>query len=198
MQTQTLIMDIKILTRIGFYFLVTLGPCMHAYSQRQTLLGLNVNGEVYPNKFRPSVGLTFEKQFTRHSGVETGLFYRTWKSTGIITFTDASGSHTYFFTVSQRHLAVPALYKYYSRLLNFSAGPTLDFYLGWKQKNKGSPVRVESFDVDPKVKVGFLVKASKIIPLSKQFLLEPEIRFGSVQTLEEAGLGIGIAGKYKF
>ncbi|WP_158267623.1 hypothetical protein [Adhaeribacter arboris] len=57
---------------------------------------------------------------------------------------------------------------------------------------------MENFKVNPKVRIGFLAKVSRVIPLNQQFILEPEIRFGSVQTLEEAGLGIGIAGKYRF
>lgn len=162
------------------------------------MAGLNVNGEIYPGKFRPTVGLAFEKQLTKRTGVETGIYYQTSKSEGIITYIDAAGSYTYSLIVSEGQLAVPFLYKYYSGILNFSAGPALDFYLGWKQKDDGSPVRIENFDVNPEVKVGFLTKVSKVISLNKQFILEPELRFGSVQILDEAGLGIGISGKYRF
>ena len=72
---------------------------------------------------------------------------------GVVSYTDASGTHTYSFIVSQRHLNLPVLYKYYSDVINFSVGPTQDFFFEWKQKDKDSPVRIENFDVDPKVKV---------------------------------------------
>jgi hypothetical protein len=90
------------------------------------------------------------------------------------------------------------LYKYYSKILNLSAGPTLDFYLGWKQKNNSSSTQISNLEVGRKVNVGFIVKAGKMIPLSKQFLLESELRFGSVQEFDNINLGIGIAGKYRF
>ena len=178
----------NILIRKIFILLFAIGFSINAYSQQQSLIGLNVNGDVYPSRFRPSVGLTFEKQFLKHSGFETGLFYRTSKLNGVITYIDASGFYSYSFAISERYLTVPILYKYYSKFLNFSVGPTVDFYLGWKQKNNGSSAQISNLEVDPKVNVGFLIKAGKMIPLSKQFLLEPELRFGSVQKFNDINL----------
>lgn len=188
----------NILVRNAFSLLFVIGFSINAYSQQQSLIGLNVNSDVYLKKFRPSVGLTFEKQFLEHMGFETGLYYRTSKLSGDITYIDESGFYSNSFVVSLRYLTVPVLYKYYSKFLNFSAGPTLDFYLGWKQKNNGSTAQINNLEAGRKVNVGFLVKAGKMIPLSKQFLLEPELRFGSVQKFNDITLGIGIAGKYRF
>jgi len=161
-------------------------------------VGVNINSEVYPEISKFSIGATLERQITRRSGAETGLYYRTQLTNGEITYTDASGSHAYSFSVSERHMVLPVLYKYYSNAINFSAGPVLDFYIGWKQKNDEFPFQIKSYDVNPNIKVGFLTKVSKAILLNEHIVLEPEIRFGAVQTLDEAGLGIGIAGKYRF
>ncbi len=182
---------------VCFSFLFASGLFLSAFSQKQTLAGLNLNGDIYSGRFIPSVGMTFEKQFARHSGFETGLFYGAWKSNGIITYTDASGSYIYSFVVSQRHLNIPVLYKHYSKLINFTAGPVLDYYVGWKQKNKGSPVRIENFTIHPKLTVGFLGKVSKTFTLNNRFIIEPELRFGFMRVLNNAGFGGGIAGKYR-
>ncbi|RYX82018.1 PorT family protein [bacterium] len=181
-----------------FSLLFAIGFSINAYSQQQSLIGLNVNSDVYPSKFRPSVGLTFEKQFLKHTGFETGLFYRTSQTSLITYVVNASGYNSYSSTFSQRYLTVPLLYKYYSKILNVSAGPIADVYLGWKQKNDGSLVQITNVEVGRKVNIGFLVKAGKMIPLSKKLLLEPELRFGSVYKFDEINLGIGIAGKYRF
>jgi len=190
-------MRIKNLMRIGFGFLFVSLLCLNASSQKQIQAGLNANGEIYPDEFNPNIGLVLEKQLANRSGIETGIFYRTEKSDLIVTYTNPSGYYAYPVTIAQRYLNVPVLYKYYSKILNVLAGPTLDFYLGWKQSGDDESVRIGSFDVHPKVKAGFLIKASKPVPLSKQFLLEPELRFGSVDQLE-AAFGIGISGKYRF
>jgi hypothetical protein len=84
----------NILVRNLFSLLLAIGFSMNAYSQQQSLIGLNVNGDVSPNKFRPSVGLTFDKQFLKHSGLETGLFYRTSKLSGVVTYMDESGFYS--------------------------------------------------------------------------------------------------------
>lgn len=181
----------------GFSFLFVSLLCLHASSQKPIQAGLNVNGEIYPDEFNPNFGLILEKQLTKRSGTETGILYRTEKSDLIITYANPSGSYSYSVSIAQRHLNVPVLYKYYSKIFNFLAGPTLDFYAGWKQNGDDAPVRIESFDVHPKVKAGFLIKVSKAFPLKKQLLLEPELRFGSVGRLE-AAFGIGISGKYRF
>jgi hypothetical protein len=179
-------------------FLFIIGFSINAYSQQQSLIGLNLNGDVYTRKFSPSVGLTFEKQLLKHSGFETGLFYQTSKLGGVTTYTTSSGSFDYSFEYSQQYLTAPVLYKYYSRFLNFGAGPVLNVYLGWKQKNNGSGFLIDNLGVSRKVNVGFLVKAGKMIPLSKHFILEPELRFGSIPYFDNITLGIGVAGKYKF
>ncbi len=191
------ILNMKIFKRVYFILLFASGLFSHAFSQKQMLAGLNINGEIYSGGFIPAIGLTFEKQLTRHSGLETGLFYRTWKSSGVITYMDASGFFIYSLVVSQRHLSIPVLYKYYSNSINFSAGPTLDFYVGWKQKNRGSTVYIKDFSISPKVTAGFLGKVSKAFTLRKRLILEPEIRLEFIRTLNNAGYGVGIAGKYK-
>ncbi|MBD0288180.1 MAG: hypothetical protein ICV79_22555, partial [Flavisolibacter sp.] len=149
-----------------------------------------VNAAIYPYRFRPSIGLTFENQFSSYSGVETGLFYRIKKFSSIITYAGTSGSHSV--AVLEHHLNVPVLYKYYSRIINISVGPAIDFYIGWKQQKNESTILIQNYDVDPEVKLGFLAKVSKVIALNKQMILEPELRYSSIQRL-----GIGIAGKYR-
>lgn len=188
-------MNLKATVFIVFILLLT---SLTTYAQKQTLVGLNINSNIYPDEFKPNIGATFERQFTKRSGIETGLYYHTKQQSAVIPHTDSTGSYSYSFTVSERHWAVPVLYKYYSRLVNFSVGPSFDLFVGWRQKNNGSPVQIQSYTVNPKIKIGFLTKLSKPIPLNQQFVLEPEIRFGSVQTLDEANVGIGISGKYRF
>lgn len=186
------------LKAVYVYSLFLLGTCDEGYGQQQTLIGVNVNSEIYPGAFRPSFGTTVEKQYTRRSGFETGLFYRSEQTRGIIPVTQPSGITVYSFTIGEQHFLVPILYKFYSSFLNFSAGPTFDAYVGWKQKKDALPYPIQSYDVAPKFKVGFLTKVSKVLLLHDRIILEPEIRFGSVQTFNEAGIGIGIAGKYRF
>ena len=166
------------------------------YAQKQWLGGVNISTDVYP-ELSLRAGLTFEKQFRKHSGAETGLYYRTQRLVGIVSYTDSLSSNSYSFTISSKYLSVPLLYKYYSKFLNFSAGPTLDFYVGWKQKNDASGLKIQSHTVTPKISIGYLAKVSRIFNLNRRFIVEPEIRIGSDQIFSEAIVGIGIGGKYR-
>jgi len=194
-------MNLKVLTTIAFVLMFSFFTSSMTYAQKQTLIGLNLNSNIYPDEIslnRVNIGATFETQLGKHSGGETGIYYHSKYSTNITSYTDASGSHSYSSTVARRYLTVPVLYKYYSKRINFSVGPSFDFYLGWKQKEDGSPVQIQSFTVNPKVRIGFLTKVSRSIPVSEKFIIEPELRFGSVQTIDQANVGLGIAGKYRF
>lgn len=180
-------------------FTITLCCCVFSlrnYAQKQSLAGVNISTDVYP-ELRPRVGITFEKQFRKHSGAETGLYYRTQRLVGFVNYTDSLGSNSYSFAISSKYLSVPLLYKYYSDFLNFSAGPTLDFYVGWKQKNNASGLKIQSHTVNPKITIGYQAKVSKIFNLNRRFIVEPEIRFGSYQILSEANIGVGMGGKYR-
>ena len=157
---------------------------------------MNINGEVYPESFRPSPGISFETQLRKHSGAETGLYYRTSIIKGRVSYTDSTGTRTYQFTVARRYINLPLLYKFYSKVLNFSAGATFDLYTGWKQKRDELPIPVQSFTESPKLKLGFLVKVSKAFSASSRIIVEPEIRFAAIQGFEPNALGVGLAVKY--
>ena len=178
-------------------FLFVSGFFFHAFSQKQILAGLNVNADLYSSTIRPSAGFTLEAHLTKHSGLETGLFYRASKSHGIVIYTDSLNFNTYPFVVSQKFLNIPVLYKYYSKIINFSVGPTLDVFVGWKQKGDDSQVHVNNFNINPKVKIGLLGKVSKTFVLDKRLIIEPEFRFGFLRTSNDAGVGLGVAGKYR-
>lgn len=168
-----------------------------SFSQKGAYAGLSFTVESSGNGFQPGTGVVFERQATKHSGIETGLYYHNYVFSGDIIYTDSTGSRFFPFTLSERHLTIPGLYKFYSRIVNVSAGPAFDFYTGWKQRAKSPGVTVNNYTIDPAFKVGFFAKVSKRIKLSDDFLLEPEIRINPVFNSSRYYAGFGIAGKYK-
>ena len=50
------------------------------FSQNKTVIGVNVTGEYTSSSdFVVELGGTLERQIKRHSGLETGLYYRTFE-----------------------------------------------------------------------------------------------------------------------
>lgn len=163
-----------------------------SFAQKRIALGLNFTSEVITNsKVVAGVGIISDFKLNKHSGIESGLYYRTYKN----TFDFTSNNTYYQAIVSERHISLPILYKFYSRILNFSVGPTFDFYLGWKQINTSQNFIIKSYTIDENFNIGVMGKLSKEIKISHRFFLEPEIRFNPIFT-NRVYLGIGIAGKY--
>jgi len=179
----------------GFALLIgTLAICTICFSQQKTIIGLNVTGEnTSSSDFVVGVGGTFEKQFNKHHGFETGLYYRTFKERAYV-FVD--GSLFGVITNREQYLSIPVLYKFNSPTLNFSIGPTFDIYVGWKQIKSDFPPIWNTHYVDGKFRVGLMGKISKTIGLTDRILLEPEIRYNRVFFNNILFYGVGISCKY--
>lgn len=138
--------------------------------------------------FSPNVGLSFEARLTRHSGIETGFYYRNVKYAGGISLADPN---TRYDASYSRYFSIPVLYKYYSRILNVGAGINYDFRFS-QSDNRTS---------DAQNRFGLMVKVSKDITLSKGLFLEPEFHFNPFVDdgdWYEAWLGFQIGLKYRF
>lgn len=168
-------------------------------AQKSTLVGLNFTTETYGEQLRPGVGLIIERKLTRKSGIESGIYYRTYHTDWSTTVTGGSNPPvTFYYTIAERFISVPVLYKFYSRIVNLSAGLSFDFYMGYRQKNKsGTGLVVNSYSIDPNMAVGVQVKMSKPIRLDDKLVLEPELRLNPVITYNRSYAGIGLTAKYR-
>lgn len=176
------------------FFLFFLLFTSFLFAQKKTYAGLNFVNEISDeSSVNTGLGLTIERQFTKHSGIESGVYYRTHRTSFL--FEDNISRLPDNFVVAERYISIPFLYKFYSRILNISAGPTFDYFVGWKQK--GGIIKLENVYMDPNVGLGFMLKFGKKINLSDHLILEPELRFNPILTFERAYLSLGIAAKYR-
>lgn len=103
----------------------------------------------------------------------------------------------YFMSVTERYLSLPLLLKFYSRFLNVSIGPSVDYFVGWRETSSYSNVKTTSYKVRPLMNMGIMGKISKAIVLTDKIILEPEIRFNPMFKHDKYYVGIGIGVKYK-
>ena len=175
---------------------------LNSYAQKSTAIGINFTFESTYGPLRPGIGATAERQLTRHSGIESGIYYRNHVYNQYLTFEGPPGSPAWPFTnatltISERLLSIPVLYKYYSRIVNASIGPTFDFYIGWRQKNSTPLLTVNEYNVDPNFSLGAMIKISKNIPVASRISIEPELRYNVIFEFEREHVGFGVAAKYK-
>lgn len=108
-----------------------------------------------------------------------------------------TGLVPYTLMIVERFISVPVLYKFYSRLVNVSAGMSFDFYVGFRHKNKSQQITVTDYNIDPNMALGVQLKISKPIRLDDRLILEPELRLNPVITYNRAYGGLGITAKYQ-
>ncbi|MBA2500544.1 MAG: hypothetical protein H0V30_12515 [Chitinophagaceae bacterium] len=44
--------------------------------------------------------------------------------------------------ISEKYLHIPVVYRYQSRIINFTAGTSFDLFLGWKDKSENASLKV--------------------------------------------------------
>lgn len=141
--------------------------------------------------FSPNVGLSFEARIARHSGIETGFYYRNVTSEAGSYWGPDSQDETYP-AGFRRYFSIPLLYKYYSRILNVGVGFNYDIM--FKQSEIARYW-------DGKHRVGFMLKVSKDITLYKGLFLEPEFHYNPILSGKEdskSWIGFQIGLKYRF
>lgn len=159
----------------------------------QLELGPGPRGGVSENGFAPNVGLSFEARITRHSGIETGFYYRNVKFPAGVT---TDGLSTPYPASYQRYFSIPILYKYYSRIVNLGVGFTYDFMFDHTIMYTNSECKEQD-----KNRFGVMVKVSKDITLYKGLFLEPEFHFNPFMSDSEwnkTWIGFTLGVKYRF
>jgi hypothetical protein len=170
------------------------------FSQTKSLqLGVKFMGELTLwDGIAPGAGIQLVYRLAKHGGFETGI---NWQNRGAGTFFTegpsggpAGGPYILYQSEIRSHrLQVPLLYRFNSNILNFTAGPVIDFHLSTKVKGN---------DPDPTLKqyksYGTQILATAGVSHSFRFgtawILEPEITFNYVNkpSIEDDDGGLGI------
>ena len=176
------------------FILTTFG----SFAQKAKHLGVNVILETSADLFKPSLGINYEQRFTHRSGIETEILYRNYIQNWQVTFSNEYGINSAQIQFKESHISIPALYKFYTRIVDFAAGPSFEFYMGWTQKSSNPTINMTGHSGTNPFNIGLLMKVSKNVKLSEQFYFEPEVRLNPILTNDRQYMGVGLAGKYKF
>ncbi len=129
---------------------------------------------------------------SKHSGIESGLFYQSKPVRFYIYFSNGVSTDIYYGKVADRRLLLPVLYRFSSKLLNFSVGPELGYFIGWKTKSASPGLTISSYDTN-NLQFSFSAGISKSFNLSKSLILEPEVRYNLHLTEEDFGPSFSIS-----
>jgi hypothetical protein len=144
------------------------------FAQKQISAGLNFTVEERTGgKSAAGFGAACDFKITKHSGLLTGVLRRTYST----KFTIIAGpSNIQRVSGAERRLSLFLLYKFHSKILNFSAGSVFEFFAGLKEYPDNTATPINPFSLGSKFNAGIMGSISKNIRLSKKLIIEPELR----------------------
>lgn len=149
------------------------------------------------------IGISYERELSKKSSIEIEFKYKTLLN-GYSFFIPAGSNYAFQVNVSGKELFIscPILYKYSMSFLNVSAGPTLDYFLHWEPTKSNSlflyQKQLPDFYFPNKLSVGFLIKISKSIKISRKIVIEPGIFYNAILSYQRNYFGLSITTKYLF
>lgn len=172
------------------YFFVLIGLLFfalnfsHVSAQKQNAFGFEY--AVYTSTADESVtryGLSYEYQFDKHWGLETGLM--------------SKRMHLLEPNLDLKFVQVPLMAKFYSKPLNITFGVRTNFYTGAKSADEVTSVT--SVTGVPKLNFELAARLSHDFRLGESWLIEPSLEVMPYATdFERFYVGPGLKLKYNF
>jgi len=176
----------KKITLFIFFFSFLFLDC--AAQKKSLQVGIKLLNELtFYNGLVPGFGAQLVYEMGRHGGLESGIYY----DNQITTYWFYSPGVSVFGEVAERRLTIPIWYHFHSKALNFSGGPSLSYFVGWKDKSSFG-AKVTSYTTNA-LQVQGSAGISKTINLSSSILLEPEVRFNYIFGRDDGNISLNLA-----
>jgi hypothetical protein len=158
-----------------------------AQNRSLQLGGKLVNDLTLYDGYAPGFGGQLVYRMKKHAGIETGIFYKIHRREFIYR-TMNSG---YTIDVNEHAIQIPLLYRFDSRLLNFSAGVNMSYFVGWRQTSGDPPLKINTYHSDPEFDAR--VGVSRSINIAPGFIVEPEAAFYLDVVNDDGGICLNIS-----
>jgi hypothetical protein len=162
--------------------------------ERETLFGpaTFIDAPVSGEGWRPGFGIGLLRRVSKRSGFETGLYFRNYPE----FISVSTNNRTFEAVIHERNLMIPLMYRFQNKWLHFSFGPTVDFYMGWKQVS-GTDISVDTYERSPAIDLGIMTKIGVPITVSDKIKILPEVRFNPAFVFYRVYGGVGVTVWYR-
>ena len=142
------------------------------------------------------VGITYERIFSSRSSLNVQLKYR--RALSELFIPGAIPGDTSHYLIDENFITVPILYKL-SGFISLAIGPTLDYFVTWKDQEKYGATKLQNYDqyFDQTVSLGLQASISKKIIIGN-LVIEPSIYYNKIITVKRNYYGAAVELKYKF
>ncbi|MBC7874350.1 MAG: hypothetical protein H7Y01_10160 [Ferruginibacter sp.] len=139
--------------------------------------------------YGPGIGLQTIFNITKHSGLETGLYFKI--NPKYYRYIDGAGIFSGK-NFPEKVVQVPLLYRFDSKPINFTAGLALDYILNLEKMKKSSPFGL-SPDYFHRLELVSTISVSKSFYLNKSLVIEPELRASAFVPQGGGGVALNVS-----
>lgn len=155
-------------------------------------IGLKItNGFTSNDDYVPGFGGQFVYRFSKHGGIESGIYYQSRYITSFQTEWQILNGGNISEVIGHR-LQFPVFYRFDSKAVNFTAGPVLDIGVGNKIKTDDPDPVLKNYKWEKTVLIT-IAGVSKTFTLSHEWLLEPEAQFTYIIDNDVAGISLNLS-----
>lgn len=171
-----------------------------AFSQnRSWQAGIKLTGELtLYNGLAPGAGVQLIYRGKKNAGFETGLL---WQYRNYFDFfIENPGEPHYKLTTDDHRLQIPLLYRNHGKVLNFSAGPVIDIYLGSSTKSTNITFQNQNEFGHYPTRIAACVAFSHTFQLKSGWIIEPALSANWISINnadDDGGLGIHVSFRKK-
>jgi len=155
--------------------------------KRSSEIGIKLINEIEDRgTYAPGIGMQALYMITSHSGIESGFYHKInpqyyMESYSLTNYT--------FKRYNEKVMQLPLLYRFESRLVNFTAGFTLEYFINLKEFKKTLTATYADESLQ-RLTVVPTISMSKSWYFSRSWCIEPELRASA--PIPQGGIGIGI------
>ncbi|HEV8270553.1 MAG TPA: hypothetical protein VGQ04_04565 [Chitinophagaceae bacterium] len=159
-----------------------------AFGQKRSWeIGVKLINEIEDRgTYAPGIGVQALYMITNHSGIESGFYYKLNPQYYMESYSLNNYKTKRF---NEKVIQLPLLYRFESRLVNFTAGFALEYSINMKEFKKTLPAAYGDESLQ-RLTVVPTISISKSWYFSPSWGVEPELRASA--PIPQGGVGIGI------
>ena len=149
-------------------------------------------------------GISYERKITVKSNIELELRFKQNQESYFVfppreNQPFGANFYTQNYITQETVINLPICYKFNSKFINFSVGPTIEYLIEAKQLNVNPYSFILGKEAYPKKwSIGFIGKISKTINVYKSFSVEPSFFYNPILSYSKNYLGIALLMNYNF
>lgn len=181
-----------------FFFALNINAQTKTNEDKKNLIGVGGGLQLTTGfGLAPTFNLSYERKFTAHSSIETGLKFSIYYNHYAVS--SFGSNETNIINDNYRQFSVPLLYKFNSNIFYIAGGPTFN-----KMYRAGN-VFDYSNSMMPKIQkdmrrpfIGYQFKLGKTFNLSDRLVLEPEVSILGSKYFKKPQGEVNVGFKYRF